>query len=195
MKKIMFALLLLTTFGSSAIVAQAEEVETDGTVIMEMSEEEYAKVLQSDIEKARADALSKDRTRAGWNEYEYKVDIINDETKLVRCGYAGGQPSKGTAFANPGGFYWQDGGYNVSVSVGVSFGNYSASVSLGKTGGTGQYISVPSTNVYYKLVVSRNIRVTKTKQYRRLKGTSKWEFFTNYTSVTPVSVRLSTERV
>ena len=110
--------------------------------------------------------------------YEYDYRLVSSETKTVYAGYAGRQPANGTKFPNTGsGFYWSDWGYESNVSVSVSYGVFSLSVSAGSIG-TGYYINVPVANVYAKLQVFRDVKVSKYHVYRRRWGTSTWNYYT-----------------
>ena len=85
-------------------------------------------------------------------------------------GLAGNQPAGGVRFESGGSFYWKDsGGPTVSISVGFSGVVVPISVSLGiSTGATnkpGYVINVPDTINYYKLYVTKTMKVLKVNYY------------------------------
>jgi hypothetical protein len=101
----------------------------------------------------------------GWYYKEVKVD--SKTAVKVPIGYAGGQPLNGTVFPNTtSGFYWNDGGYNVSVSISVGYGPMSVSVSCGSTGGTGYYVNAPIANKAVKLYIYKDLTTTRYKLYK-----------------------------
>ena len=113
-------------------------------------------------------------TRA--HDVEYKRKVYKENT--VYHQYIG-TPDNGkwTTFTKPGQFCWSDGGNKTSVTItlGSGYGSVSASIPLGKTGGSELCIAAP-TNVKCRLVLYRDVTVTKYEVYRRLTGTKKWIF-------------------
>ncbi|WP_349948564.1 hypothetical protein ABFV83_09100 [Lacrimispora sp. BS-2] len=94
--------------------------------------------------------------------YGYKLEKVGTNVaKKVKIGYAANQPANGTVFSSTGGFYWSDGGYETSVSFSVGYGVFSMSVSPGKTGASGKWVTSPYLNTPVKLLISKNITVTK----------------------------------
>ena len=74
---------------------------------------------------------------------------------------------------------WVNSGSNTTVSVSVSYGIFSIGVTPGKISKTtGQYIASPYIKKPCKLLIHKDIKVTKYKQYRKsTMGTgSKWVF-------------------
>lgn len=111
-------------------------------------------------------------TRAGDIEYKREVVETKNFTKKY-IGVAGNQPSGGTVFSSPGGFYWSDGGNIVNVSFALSAGPVSIGISAGKTGSSGTYISAP-VNTACKLHVYRDVTVRKYALYKRTVGSNTW---------------------
>lgn len=180
---------LLTT--NTKVSAKGLDSKESQEIILELSEEEI-KVYEKEQIKAITDSYNNSKAD-GW-EYDWRP--VGSENKKVNIGYAGAQPSGGTVFNSPGGFYWQDGGYNRTVSVGVSYGVFSVSVSAGKSSSSGRYISSPWTKVPVKLHVAKDIKVQKYSVYRRSKyAGGQWQFYkTDYTK-TPYRDYLTVDRV
>lgn len=119
-----------------------------------------------------------DITTRGAHEVEYKHEYVTSVTSKGKYIGAPDGEDNWTKFKRPGGFYWKEGGSNtnVSITLGGAYGSVSVSVPLGKTtGSTGRYISAP-TNVNCKLVVYRDVTVTRYAVYKRFIGTTKWQF-------------------
>ena len=118
-------------------------------------------------------------------EYEYKYVKVGSQTKTkVKIGYAAGQKSNGTVFSSPGGFYWQDGGNNVSISVSVAYGVFSVSASPGSVQNSGKWISSPYVGKPCKLLIYKDIEISKIEVYRKRAMTSEsWKLYkTEYPS-------------
>lgn len=111
------------------------------------------------------------------NDWDYKwVDVDSKTLTKVRIGEAGNQPSKGTVFTSPGGFFWQDGSPFVELSLGFTFGKVTVNAAKGSVGSTGDYISAP-VDVPCKLIIYKDIKVTKYAVYRKKPFTSQeWTF-------------------
>ena len=82
-----------------------------------------------------------------------------------------------TVFSSTGGFYWPNGGNETSVSFSAGYDIFSMSVSPGKTGTSGEWITSPYFNTTVKLLISKDITVTKYYKYRKpIAGNGKWEY-------------------
>ncbi len=167
MKKLLSIILSLTMIFASTTMAAAQEnrdTKESKELIISIPREEPAK-----LEKEAIDSYLNRLNMPATNDYEYKAVLVGTQTnKKVRIGYAGNQPVNGTSFASPGGFYWTDGGYDVSVSVSFAYELFSVSVSAGKTGASGTWISSPYINIPCKLLIYKDIEVSKYQLYRRL---------------------------
>lgn len=121
-------------------------------------------------------------------DWDYERRLVSCENKYkVSAGYAAGQPTYGTQFPNTtSGFLWKDGGSNVTVSVSLSYGPVSISISPGSISSTGYYINVPNANVYAKLKVFRDVRICKYNVYKKLAGTSGSWYFSHVEYTTTV---------
>lgn len=130
-------------------------------------------VSETVIDLPHQEPVKEQITRAGDVEYKRVLEETKSFTRKY-IGPAGGQPSNGTVFETGGGFYWNDGGNNVSVSFGLSTGPVSLSVSVGKVGGTtGIYAAAP-TNKACKLQIYKDITVYKYALYKRPAGSTSW---------------------
>jgi len=129
----------------------------------------------------------------------YYTDCRNMGTQTavrVRIGEAANQPLHGTVFSPPGGgFYWSDGGHEVSVSFTVAWGPFSLSVSPGGTGSSGQIQKSPYTNHACKLIIYKDIQVTRYDFYRKphSQPNDSWTFFKTLYSQHPVKTYLVVE--
>ncbi|MDY3052542.1 MAG: hypothetical protein SOR89_05155 [Ndongobacter sp.] len=115
---------------------------------------------------------------------EWKVEYGTPKT-ISSSGYAGNQPSRGTRFNTGGGFYFSSGG-GPSVSVGVSFpspyGSFTVSCNLGNVGASGRFVTVPSSEYYYKLYVTQYKSVKPSAVYKKVNGV--WQLWlTDYTVI------------
>lgn len=151
------------TIGAPAFAAEtpAESGEVLNTVIVDLPKENVTNETSSAI------------TRAGDTEYKKELVETKSFTKKY-IGVAAGQPSNGTVFSSPGGFYWSDGGNNVDVSFAMTAGVVSLGISAGKTGTTGQYISSPYVNRACKLHIYKDVTVYKHAIYKRISSGSAW---------------------
>ena len=105
------------------------------------------------------------RSDAGWYYKEVKVDSKTAYKKPI--GYAGGQRQNGVVFTDPDdGFYWSNGGYNVSVSISVGYGPMSVSVSRGGIGSIGYFKRAGIANKAVKLYIYRDLTTTRYKRYK-----------------------------
>lgn len=168
----------ITSFASEGYTTNGK-IET--TSVDTSSHEVKIKIPQEVIEKAEQDA--KDQIMMNLNrkrspEYEYRLEKVGTEVaKKVKIGYAANQPANGTVFSSPGGFYWSDGGSEVSVSFSIGYGVFSISVSPGKTGTSGDWIETPYLNTPVKLLISKDITVTKYNKYRKpIAGSGGWQY-------------------
>lgn len=178
MKKMILSLLSFCSIFAlsfSPVFALAEKNE-DYTVIIEHSQEQ--------IERDREEALEKLKNSQPSTRMD---EIISDwrkvsTQKVVKkaIGYAGNQKSGGTVFSSTGGFYWQDGGYNTSVDVSVSFGYGPVSLGLsiprGSSQTTGQWITSPYINRACKLYIHKDIEITAYAVYTKPKYSGNWTF-------------------
>lgn len=179
MKKIIISVLCccsIFALSFSSSIAMTDNDEEYYTVIIDHSEEQ--------IEQDREKALEKLKN----SEPVTKMDeIISDwryvgRSKITRkgIGYAGNQKPDGTVFESPGGFYWQDGGYETSVSFSLSFGygpvSMSFDISRGSKQATGEWISSPYVNKPCKLYIYKDIEVTAYAVYKKPKYSGNWTF-------------------
>jgi hypothetical protein len=158
---------------SSALqINQTEQTE----IIVDIPQEEINRTEQELLEN-----LTKQRSPL----YEYKTEKVGTQTdEKVKIGYAENQPVNGTVFKSKGGFYWSNSGSNVTVSV--AYGSFSVGITPGKTGSAGYYIESPYINQACKLMIHKDIQVTKYKQYRRvvMGNGAEWEYIGNvYTKI------------
>lgn len=109
---------------------------------------------------------------ANMNPKDWKVEYGSSKTVTV-SGYAGNQESGGKRFKTGGGFYYSDSG-GPSVSFSVSFpwplDIASGSIGLGKSGSSGVFVSVPSKKYFYKLYITKKVKVTPHITYKREKN-------------------------
>lgn len=110
----------------------------------------------------------------GSNDYIYKTEYLPKQY-IVLKGFAGGNSPGVDRFETGGGFWFTDyAGPTVSGGLTINYlGNLkliSVSVSLGKAGSSGKFVSVPDTEHYYKLYVEKTIEITPYITYKRLKG-------------------------
>lgn len=169
MKK--FILLSLIVMMITPVIATAEEssviVNTPKEKIEQIQNEKINKIIENEQQLAP--------------EYEYKyVKVESSTARKVRIGYASGQPSNGTVFMSPGGFWWKTGGStSVPVSVSVSFGVFSVIASPGSVQSAGTYVSSPYVNQACKLLVYKDIEISKVEVYRkRAMTTDTWTLYT-----------------
>jgi hypothetical protein len=119
--------------------------------------------------------LATDQISPMAHDMEYKSELVGTITKTkVSIGPAGGQPANGSVLPAGSSFIWNDGGYDTSVSISITWGVFSVSVSPGHIGdSTG--CSVPAlANKACKLYVYKDITTYKYAEYERLIGTSTW---------------------
>lgn len=120
---------------------------------------------------------------ASTDGYEYKTKYLEPRW-IVTKGYASGQAKGGAKFSNGGGWYYSPaGGTKVKTEVRLSktFGYATFTTTLGKVGAsTGYYISAPKDKKnYYKLYVTKRVKVKPYVTYRKLKHQSnaKWKIY------------------
>lgn len=135
----------------------------------------FAILLVWSIALPAAAAYVPDEISPHAHDVEYKSELVSSSSWIkYPVGFAGGQPKNGTVFTNSGGFFWTDGGNNVSVDLTVSWGIVSANISSGSvasTGSTSQWTSAP-TNTPCKLFIYKDIRCDRYAQYERLRGST-----------------------
>ncbi|MDR2830534.1 MAG: hypothetical protein LBB45_05840 [Methanobrevibacter sp.] len=187
-----FVLIFVFAVFFSAVSVQAKTISND-EVIVEVSEEDVNKANEEQIKLY----LDKYNSIKETPTYEYKLEKVGSQTATkVRIGYAANQPKNGTVFASTGGFYWSDGGNEVSISISIGYGIFSLSVSPGKPASSGEYISAP-VNKACKLVIHKDIEVIKYQLYRRPLvagvGTGNWTYVEDSYTKTPVKHYLSVE--
>jgi len=110
---------------------------------------------------------------------------------------AGGQPAWGTVFPNTNsGFNWVEGGASTSVSVGVSFGTVSISISGGGTVSSvgGNFIATTWANTPVHLYVTRVIEVRETRVYMRSGTNLPWRYYTSLVTTPIVRTEFSIRR-
>lgn len=178
MKKIILSLLSFCSIFAlsfSPTFALTEENE-DYIVIIEHSQEQ----IERDREKALEELKNSQPTTR-------MDEIISDWRYVGRqkfiekpIGYAGNQKSGGTVFRSPGGFYWQDGGYEASVDFSLSLGygpvSVSMNISRGSSQSTGQWISSPYVNRACKLYIHKDVEITAYAVYTKPKYSGSWTF-------------------
>ena len=124
------------------------------------------------------------------HDMEYKTELVSSQSlPKQEIGFAKGQNANGTTFSSSGGFYWTDGGNLVDVSLSVSWGVASVSISAGSVGGTGMFITAPA-NTPCKLFIYKDLVVKRYKEYERLSGTATWNFIGYKTGVEEVGTHL-----
>lgn len=185
MKKMIVLALIITLFTQSSVFAQG------------LSMEESIEGLRLEVPKEEIEIMEQEAMNSYMNKYnmlkspayEYKTELQGSNiAKKVRIGYAGNQPANGTYFSSPGGFYWTDGGYEIDVSVSVSYGIFSVSIARGSAGSSGSYISSPYINKACKLLIYKDIKVSHYKIYRRpIMGPNVWEFVNDTYTQVPVA--------
>lgn len=191
MKKLIYALFsvviifLLNTTNVYAMNLNMKEYEEQKyEKFYDLSEEEIYRNEQEQINEYLNRLNNK---RNPEYDYEYVSKPSGSPVTVKKgIGFAGGQPSNGTVFNSPGGFLWQDGGYNQSVSIGIGGKLFSISVSAGKVNATtGIYISAPA-KVPVKLYVSKDIKSQKYIVYRKNIATGSMTYYSEHYTHTPV---------
>ena len=170
----------ITSFAADGYAAY-EKTEVDGSSVDTKNHEVIIKIPQEVIDKAERDfedQLMMNLNKMRSPSYEYRLDKVGTNVaKKVKIGYAANQPANGTVFSSTGGFYWSDGGNEVSVSFSIGYGVFSMSVSPGKTGTSGEWITSPYLNTPVKLLISKDITVTKYAKYRKpIAGNGGWQY-------------------
>lgn len=162
--------------------------KTNNTTIIDISseqiEQEQIKQITSSFENTKLDEYIYD-----WRPVD-KITTIKKEV-----GYAANQPANGTVFSSNGGFYWQDGGYNTNISLNISYGIFSISVSKGSVAPTGLWITSPYINTPVKLYIHKDIITTKYAVYRKLKYGGEWTYHSTQYTHTPTRNYLTVYRV
>ncbi|KQL33984.1 hypothetical protein AN960_20310 [Bacillus sp. FJAT-25509] len=183
MKKIVSLLVFLSILISSTSI-NAQEIPTDET-----SQEAFViPVPQEEIDREEQLQLKQQNNKARTPLYEYKNELAGTQTaKKVKIGYAAGQPPKGTIFHSPGSFYWSEGGSKVTVTITVAYGAYSLGVTPGTISGTGVVVKSPYKGQAVKLLIHKDIKVKKYKQYRKaVMGSGTWEYVGDVYTKVPV---------
>lgn len=185
----------VTSFAAESYSAydkdEVDETSVD-TVIIDIPQDVINK-----SEQAAKDQIMMNLNRLRSPSYEYKLEKVgtNVDTK-TKIGYAANQPANGTVFASKGGFYWSDGGNETTVSFSVGYGVFSMSVSPGKTGTSGTWIQSPYVNTAVKLLIYKDITVTKYDKYRKpIAGNGKWEYVGNEYAKVPTRNYLEVVKV
>lgn len=131
----------------------------------------------STVQVSVYEPLAADQVSPKAHDMEYKSELVDTQTALkVYIGPAGGQPANGSVLPAGSHIVWNDGGYDTSVSISISWGAFSVSVSPGHVGGNTGY-SIPAlANRACKLYVYKDITTYKYAEYERLIGTSTWRF-------------------
>lgn len=194
MKKILyiaFTLLLVITMKNNVFANNLQSLEND-VLIIDIPAKNNVELEQEAINNY-FNLNPKRLKSAGQNT---KVELVNT-TQFInkRIGYADNQPSRGTEFSSPGGFYWSDGNPYVDVSFSIGYKAVSLSIGVGKTGTSGQYISSPYTYTPVKLVISKDMRVSEYKVYQTNDYGSTWYFAGYSYAVNPTRNYLSVEKV
>lgn len=111
------------------------------------------------------------------HDIEYKAELVDTTTTTkVYIGPAGGQPANGSVLPAGSSFIWNDGGYDKTISISITWGVFSVSVSPGHIGDNTGY-SVPAlANTPCKLYVYKDITTYKYAEYERLYGAPTWRF-------------------
>ncbi len=124
------------------------------------------------------DVYSVDKLRGP--QYHYKAEYLPYTYKKVG-GFAGNQVEGGYRFQTGGGFYFSDAGgptasVQVSLSLPAPFNIVTVSASLGNNASSGQFVTVPDTQHYYKLYVEKTLEIHPFKVYRARAGSNNWEY-------------------
>lgn len=132
---------------------------------------------------------------AASNGVQSKVVWDKEVTKTV-SGYAGNQPKGGSRFPSGGGFYYGDSG---GPSVAVSVYGVSVSIPLGQVKSSGIYVAVPDKTHYYKLYVSKRVKIRTYTTYRKTYDYKSkkyvWKKYTRGANKTVISQSFSAKRV
>lgn len=152
------------------------------------SEEEVSRDLQNQIDKEVEQLqreYSKTRvarsTGSGINPNNWKTEY-GKEKMITLSGYSGNQLPGGRRFTTGGGFYFSDsGGPSVSgsISYAAPFSPISVSVSLGNSSNKGEFVTVPNRKDFFKLYVSKDVKVKPYKTYTRANSSSPWKVYYN----------------
>lgn len=145
MKKFLSIILGLTMLFTLTTMAAAQENwdTKEGSVVIINHPEVDPAILEQEAINSYLSKLNMPQT----DYYEYKAESQGKQTNTkVPIGFAGNQPVGGTVFMSEGGFFWTDGGYDVSVSVSFEYEFISVSVAAGKSGTSGRYIKSPWIN-------------------------------------------------
>lgn len=162
MKKLISLLLALVISISFSIPAFAFEVTMP---------------VESTVQIPTYETLTTGQVGPKAHDVEYKSELVGTiTTPKVYIGPAGGQPTNGSVLPAGSYFIWNDGGYDKSVSISITWGVFSVSVSPGHVGDSTGY-SVPAlANRPCKLHVYKDITTYKYAEYERLYGSSTWNF-------------------
>ena len=171
MKKKIFITVLLCLFSISPISLRANElerntVESDHEIVIEnvdeLSDAEIDRIMKKETEKYL------ERVVPGYAD-EKKVrarptyETVYGTAKTVTIGgYAGNQPAGGRRFNTGGGFWFSDSGgptASLNVSFPAPYDLISVSVTLGSVGSSGVFVLAPDSTHYFKLYVSKKVRV------------------------------------
>lgn len=121
------------------------------------------------------------------NNQDYRTEPGPTVTEVV-AGEPGGQPTYGTSFSGPGGFYWSEGGGpTVNVSVGFSVGVANLSFSLGNIPGStsGVFIEVPSPGTYrLRITEMHNVQQHSVYMTDPVTGTESFDGYIYTTTLT-----------
>lgn len=182
----------------STEVKATDLVDNNNAVIIEVSEEEMNKQEKMQIENKNISYEGKSQDMRYW-EYDWRPV---DEPKYavnIPVGYPSGQPAGGTVFySENAGFFWKDGGSQITVNVSVGYGPFRVATTLGSKSPTGEFIGIEKAQkgVPVKLYISKDFKVIKYNVYRKPKGSNApWEFYTTEVTNSVFRNRLSIKNV
>lgn len=131
------------------------------------------------------------------HDMESKREVVGTyvDTKR-RIGFAGGQPANGVVMSD-GYIYYVDSGNEVPISITCNLGKISVGISSGYVSNSVTGYSVRAIpNTPCKLVVYKDITVTKYAVYERLAGSDlPWKFVHYVTFAEPTRLYLEAEAV
>lgn len=118
------------------------------------------------------------------NRYKYRTEYLDYEYKTV-SGYAGNQSAPGGyRFETGGGFYYEDsGGPDASTSINLTLPkpwdviSVSANLGIRSSGVKGVLVEVPNTTDYFKLYITKVLKIRPYIVYEAPIGTEDWSIY------------------
>lgn len=160
----LFVALIMVCPLSFALIPDANK--TTSSITYQVSEEEIERNLQAQVDAYINSIVAPQSDR----DYTYHTETV--ETKYVSgSGYAGNQPTNGVRFRTGGSFFWAESGgptLDASVTFSDPFQMVSVTIDLGvkSSSSTGYVVDVPTKDAFYKLHVSKVMRVDKSVTYQ-----------------------------